>query len=223
VKIVIINASPRKAGASSKILSEFEHQLNEHRDVEAVLYHLSELEIGYCKGCCSCYKTGECIINDDAEILSRKISEADGLIIGSPNYASAISGQLKTFIDRGHYAVEQLLKNTYTIPIITYENADGSSALKYLKKLFTVSGGINVGAMLIKTPLNKNPLDKKRVKKQIKKLSRRLHTSIQKKAAGSLYGKIFHAVALRFVFKPLVKRKGTEYQGVIDIWKKRGI
>jgi len=223
MKIILINASPRKTGATAKILHEFKSRLEGYEDTDVVLYHLSDLKIDYCKGCCICYKTGECIINDDAEMLSKEISEANGLIIGSPNYASAVSGQLKTFVDRGHFAVEQLLSNVYTISIVTYENADGRPAIKYMQKLFTVSGARNMGALLIKIPFNENPMDKERIKKQIGRLSNRLYNAIKTKASTTIVNRVFHAAALRFVFRPLVIKKGSKYQGVLKHWQKRGI
>ena len=222
MKIILINASPRKMGVTAKVLHEFKNQLEGYEDTDANLYDLSDLRIDYCKGCCICYKTGECIINDDAKMLSKEISEADGLIIGSPTYASNVSGQLKTFIDRGRFGIGQVSTGKYTIPVITYENAAGGSALKILKKMFTIDGANNVGEMLVKLPFNQNPLDEKRIK-QINKLSHRLYNAIKTRAAVPIVNRVFHAAALYFALRPLAKRKGNEYQGITEHWKKVGI
>ena len=45
------------------------------------------------------------------ENLSKNIETADGIIIGSPTYASNVSGQMKVLIDRGHFVIEQLNGN----------------------------------------------------------------------------------------------------------------
>jgi multimeric flavodoxin WrbA len=222
MKIVLINGSYRKMGATAKILYEFKNQLDGFKDIDAALYHLSDLKIEYCKGCCICYKIGECIINDSAETLSKEISEADGLIIGSPNYASAVSGQLKTFIDRGRFGIGQMTTGKYTIPVITYENADGGSALKFLKKMLTVDGAINIGEMLVKIPFDQSPLDEKRIE-QIGKLCNRMYNAIKVKAKAPIADRVFHAVAIHFVLKPFVRRKGAECKGIAEHWKKMGI
>lgn len=56
------------------------------------MVHVSDLSLQYCVGCGSCYKTGACIYKDDIENLSLSVADADGIIIGSPTYASNVSG-----------------------------------------------------------------------------------------------------------------------------------
>ncbi|MGN1100762.1 MAG: flavodoxin family protein, partial [Huintestinicola sp.] len=97
MKIVIINGSPRINGATSKILHSLEEKLLSYDNVSIEFVNIGEYNINPCRGCCVCYKSGKCYIDDDAENLSEKIASADGLIIGSPTYASNISGQLKQF------------------------------------------------------------------------------------------------------------------------------
>ena len=43
-------------------------------------------------------------------------------MIGSPTYVSNVSGLLKTFIDRGHFVIEQLLRSKYAVGIANGEN-----------------------------------------------------------------------------------------------------
>jgi len=63
---------------------------------------LSEKQIGYCKGCHSCwFKTpGKCVIKDDMEKIIQQLLESDIVILGSPLYFNNISGTLKVFFDR---------------------------------------------------------------------------------------------------------------------------
>ena len=113
MNIVIINGSPRKKGTTAKILELFVSCLWTYEFVNIEYINLSEFDISHCKGCCQCYKSGRCFISDDAEMLSEKIEKADGIIIGSPTYASNVSGILKDFIDRGHFVIEQLLTGKF--------------------------------------------------------------------------------------------------------------
>lgn len=223
MKIIAINASPRKTGATAKIIAEFENYLGRYGDIDITTIHLSDLKMDYCKGCCSCYQTGKCFLDDDAEMLSRAIAEADGLIIASPNYVSGIPGQLKTFIDRGHFVIEQLLKNVYTLSVVTYENADGKTVIKYLKNLFLLSGARTTGHILIKLPFNENPLNNVRLQKQISMQSHRFYNAIKNRASANIRHRIVHSIAFRFVLKPFVLKKGQKYQGVLQHWEKRGI
>ena len=109
MKIIMINGSHRKNGATALILHEMYQKLQSYPNVEIQFYHVADLKMKYCVCCCHCYKNGTCILNDDMEKLSENIETADGIIIGSPTYASNVSGQMKVIIDRGHFVIEQLL------------------------------------------------------------------------------------------------------------------
>jgi len=159
---------------------------------------------------------------DGAEMLSQIISKADGLIIGTPCYASGVSGQLKTFIDRGHFVIEQLLKDKHTIGVVTYENAGGSSAYKTLKTLFVFSGARTVGKLVVKTAFNSDPLQNSKTKSLVKKKAAKLLDSIQSNKS-SLLCRITQFFVLNFGLKPFVLKKGEAYQGVLEHWKERGI
>ena len=222
MKIVIINASYRKNGATAKILSEFANQVGKHCDAAIEAFHLTDIKMGFCQGCCDCYKTGGCFIDDDAEMLSRTIAEADGLIIGTPCYAGGMSGQLKTFVDRGHFVMEQLLKNKHAIGVVTYENAGGGSVWRALKALFVFSGAKTVDKLVVKTPFNSNPIEDGKTHSRIKKKADRLYNSIKNKKSSFSNG-IIQLFVLNFGIKPFVLKKGQAYQGVLQHWRKRGV
>ena len=120
MEILIINGSPRKKGATSYILNSLREKLLKFTDISVEYIDIGDLNIQSCKGCCNCYKSGKCFIDDDAEILVNKIAGSDGIIIGSPTYASNVSGVLKQFIDRGHFVIEQLLHGKYAISVACY-------------------------------------------------------------------------------------------------------
>ena len=222
MKIVIVNASFRKNGATAKILTEFANHLKLQANTIVEVFHLSDLNLEFCRGCCSCYQTGKCFLGGDTEMLSQVISTADGLIIGSPCYASGISGQLKTFIDRGHFVLEQLLKGKHAIGVITYENAGGGSAWSALKTLFVFSGAKTTDKLVIKVPFNSDPVENNKVKRQIKNKATKLHSSIQNNISSPI-NKITQFFVLNFGIKPFVKKKGQAYRGVLQHWQAREV
>lgn len=99
-KILIISASPRKGGNSDLLCDEFMRGAQEAgHDVEKI--RLSEKEINYCTGCCSCVGgVGTCVQQDDMPEIHEKILAADVLVLATPVYFRSMNGQLKTFIDR---------------------------------------------------------------------------------------------------------------------------
>lgn len=137
--IVTINGSPRKNGATAGILHTLEQELSAQGAAVDFL-DISDLNIAPCKGCMSCYQTGVCCIKDDGDKITEQISRADGLIIGTPTYASNISGQLKILIDRGHFVIEQLLHGKHAVSVATGVNYGNRDACKVLDRLFLYSG-----------------------------------------------------------------------------------
>ncbi len=223
MKIVIVNGSPRKNGATAKVLEEFARQLRMCGDIDVAAYQISDLRMEFCKGCCACYKTGRCFIDDDVEMLSQAIAEADGLVIGAPCYASNVPGQLKTLIDRGHFVFEQLLKDKYCVGVVTYENAEGGSAFKVIKKLFLFSGAKTADKLIIKTPFNSDPVSDERVAQKIKREAIRLGLTIRQGSRYPIINRLLHFFVLNIGIKPFVAKKGKAYQGIIQHWDKRGI
>ena len=221
MKIVVINTSHRKSGATAKILNEFSNQLKD-KNAEVDVFNLSDLDIKFCTGCCSCYKTGRCFLDDDAEMLSQAIANADAVVIGTPCYVGNVSGQLKTFIDRGHFVIEQLLKNKHTFGLVTYENVGGGGAYKTLKFLFTLSGAKTLDKLIVKIEFGEDPIKDSKTKSKIKRKADKLYNSLQRDKV-SLIPKAIHFFAFNFGIKPFVAKKGEAYKGVLKHWEERGL
>ena len=222
MKIIIINGSHRKNGATALILHQMGQKLETYSNVEIRFYHVADLNLNYCTGCCKCYKYGKCIFNDDIEKLSENIETADGIIIGSPTYAANVSGQMKVITDRGHFVIEQLLSGKYAVSVSTYENYGGKNTAKILNKLLCYSGASISHSLVIKTPFSRNPLSTHKTQTIVNNTTHKFYKDIhnQKKY---LYQKIRHFIIFQFGILPFVRKKGTEYQGVVTKWKKHGI
>lgn len=219
MKIVIINGSPRKNGATAGILREMEKRLAE-KGAETEFFNICDMDISPCRGCCSCYRTGRCFIEDDGERLSLKISEADGIIMGSPTYASNVSGQLKQFIDRGHFVIEQLLYGKYAVSVVTGENYGSGDAGAVLGKLLKYSGASLSGKIVCNLPFGSGLTEKIRAKAS--RAADRLFTDISRKKA-YFFQPLVHKIIFNAGIKPFVERKGESYSGVVSKWKNIGI
>ena len=221
MKIVIINGSPRKDGTTAKILHAFENQFSTENNVQIEYINIAERNIRPCTGCMLCYKTGKCCLDDEADRISELIGAADGIIIGTPTYASNVSGQLKTLIDRGHFVIEQLLHGKYAISVATGVNYGNKDAAKVLDKLFGYSGALISGSIVCNVPFNVFPCDDKMMRR-IAKLSERFCHDIRGKKQYPLQ-KLIHTVIFSFGIRPFVRSQGKGYQGVQDKWKSIGI
>ena len=99
VRVLGISASPRLKGNSDLLLRR---ALNgaEAAGAETEYIRLRDLNIAGCIECNSCYKNGACVVEDDHQMLSSKMLEADRLIFATPIFFMTVCAQAKALIDR---------------------------------------------------------------------------------------------------------------------------
>ena len=218
MEITIINGSPRKNGATFKILNYLCETLKkECPNVSIVFYDLIDCKPKYCIGCQICYKTGKCIETDDQiEQIHDQIEQSDGVIFGSPTNGSNVSGLFKVFHDRVHMADEQLLYRKPCINLTTYELAGGNSTLKIMKNMIMIAGGYVSNAIAIKCLFNQNPLTEKN-RKKLDNITKGFIAKIRKNSP-PMWSKIYNKLAINLFFKPFILKHKEHYKGVIDSW-----
>lgn len=98
-KVLGISSSMRVSGNSDSLCDAFlSGAAKAGNQTEKI--SLAGRKIAFCTGCWNCRKNGECIYTDDVKEIAEKIMQADIIVLASPIYFYAISGQLKTLIDR---------------------------------------------------------------------------------------------------------------------------
>lgn len=99
-KVVIIAASPRKAGNSDLLCDQFATGAAEAGHQVATVF-LRDKQIGYCTACDACQGNGgRCVQKDDmADILEAMIG-ADVIVMATQVYFYTMDAQMKTLIDR---------------------------------------------------------------------------------------------------------------------------
>lgn len=102
MKILVLNASPRKNGNISKLLKkEADRLLNKNPGAELVWENVCDLNFNFCHGCMTCRSKGSCILpEDDAHKIEKEIKECDLLMTGTPVYWGNMNGKLKCLFDR---------------------------------------------------------------------------------------------------------------------------
>ena len=102
-RIIVVNAGPRKGWNTDLLLSEASKGAEE-AGAEIVRFDLFRLE--RYTGCISCFGCkreqfkGHCICKDGLTPVLDAIREADGLIIGSPNYLSNVTASFRALYER---------------------------------------------------------------------------------------------------------------------------
>ncbi|CEP84239.1 flavodoxin family protein [Paraclostridium sordellii] len=105
MKVVAFNGSPHKKGNTYNAIETVAKEL-EKEGIEVEIVHVGNKAIRGCMACggCSRNQNERCVLDkDEVNEWIQKMKEADGIILGSPVYYSAIAGTMKSFLDRAFY------------------------------------------------------------------------------------------------------------------------
>jgi multimeric flavodoxin WrbA len=131
MKIFALNGSCRSEHTSGALKNVL---LDRYKDDEIEFVGVNGLSIAGCRTCEYCHEhDGKCIIEDDVEMLLKKMIDADMIVIGSPVYYWMLSAQVTAVIDR-MYAVESKLRDKKFAYILTGSSPEDDEqwdALKY--------------------------------------------------------------------------------------------
>lgn len=125
-KIIAVNAGPRMGWNTETLITEASKGA-ESAGAEVIRFDLFRLE--RYTGCISCFgckkekMKGHCICRDGLTPVLDAIREADGLIIGSPNYLSEMTASFRALYERLifqnlTYNRETPCCNTHPVPVL---------------------------------------------------------------------------------------------------------
>ena len=144
MKVLAFNGSGRKDGNTFLLLRAVLAEL-EKADIETELIQMAGSPI---QGCISCYrcierKNMQCAVTSDPfnEYFS-KISDADGLLLGSPVYFSDITAGMKALIERTGFVARAnggILRRKVGAGVLAVRRAGSNHALASLNYLFLIS------------------------------------------------------------------------------------
>lgn len=98
MKILAVAGSPRDTDVSWTY--RLVEKAAQSSGCEYELISLRDKKIFGCKACMECCQNNSCIIDDDMRELREKIVQADGYIIGAPNYFSGFNATTHAFLER---------------------------------------------------------------------------------------------------------------------------
>ena len=105
MKVVGINGSARKDGNTALVIGKVFEELNK-AGIETGLIQLADVDMRPCRGCFACKGRGNCVFGDDGfRDVFRRMTEADGIILGSPGYSADVSAKMKAFLERAGVVV----------------------------------------------------------------------------------------------------------------------
>jgi multimeric flavodoxin WrbA len=102
MKVLAINASPRKEGNTSILLQTVLEKINNH-GIDTELFEVGPKAIAGCIGCYKCFKKKDqrCVQTQDIfNDLLEKMVAVEGILLGSPTYFCNVTSNMKSIIDR---------------------------------------------------------------------------------------------------------------------------
>ena len=98
MKVLVMNCSPVRNGATAEIVNIVMGCLEKRYDVKSIC--IDDYDIKFCKGCRTCHSTAKCVQKDEVDKIIEQYELADIVVSVSPSYWADIPGQFKSFIDR---------------------------------------------------------------------------------------------------------------------------
>ncbi len=134
-KIMIIDGGPRKTFNTASMLKKFaEGAASVSDQIEVKTVRLYGIDYKGCMSCMACKikdkASNVCKFKDAITPVLQEVAEADGLVLGSPNYFGEISAQMRAFLER--LAFPWLSYNDYSMtapkrmPVVLIETMNGT-------------------------------------------------------------------------------------------------
>lgn len=235
IKIVgVISSSKIKGNTATLVREALKGAKEEGASVKEIF--LAKHKLNFCTGCLNCTAKGKCPLPDDFEEIRKTIYEADGIILGSPTYATEYNAIMKCFIERlGTYTLyASLLGGKYGAGISTAYGA--GAAKKVAKKLANtfgfaifqrsyVSGYLGVGTMF--KGEEKKTCENEEALKKAHNLGVKITKDIENNNKYPFQNLIIRLIAALYL-KPIFKKKilnckaGNEY-ATYESLSKRGL
>ncbi|NMB79373.1 MAG: flavodoxin family protein [Methanomicrobiales archaeon] len=219
MKILGINASPKgdKSQTRRLVMAVLEGARQSGADVTFI--DICSLDIHYCTACGTCYAKGECVFDDDYTMLLEKMLEADGIVLGSPNYINAVTAQLKTMLDRMADIVHcQSFAGKYGCSVCTAGGSYANEVAEYMNMALLNFGATTVGKVAVHVGADPDAITGG--EKTAKELGRTLADAIKNKTTDMAQEKI-HTERKEY-FKRLVMFNKDLWKHEYDYWKDRG-
>ena len=139
MKVLLLNGSPKANGNTAFALSQMA-EVFAANGVETETIQIGSQLIRGCIGCGSCYKTKKCVFDDAVNEVAAKLSDCDGIVVGSPVYYASPNGTLISFLDRLFYSTGHIDKSMKVGASVVCARRGGcTAAMDVLNKYFTIS------------------------------------------------------------------------------------
>ena len=151
MKVVGFNGSPRANGNTALLIRQVFEPLQE-AGIETELVQLGGKAVHGCTACYHCFENQDsrCVIaNDMINDCIAKMTEADGILLGSPTYFADVSTEVKALIDRAGLVAKangELFRHKVGAAVVAVRRAGSVHVFDTINHFFTISQMIIPGS-----------------------------------------------------------------------------
>jgi len=178
MKVIGLIASPKGKESNTLKLVNAVLAGSTEEGAKTELVDLYKLRIEYCTACGTCYAKGECTLIDDFQDLFNKLLDADGIVLGAPNYIDSVPAPVKALFDRMADAIHcQMLTGKYGCSVCTAGGSGQEGVVGYMNHVLTTLGATVVGG--IGVAIGRDPSALQPAVRQARELGKKLAQSIR--------------------------------------------
>ena len=139
MKVLLINASPRKGGNSSILIDNMIKVFKEY-DVDTEIVEIGAKDIRGCSACGYCHTNkGKCVYSDIVNDTNEIFEASDGLVLVSPVYYGSPNGTIISFLDRLFYSSNFSKKMKVGAAFAVARRGGTTASFDVLNKYFTIA------------------------------------------------------------------------------------
>ena len=151
MKVLAINGSARKDGNTAILINTVFEELHK-AGIETEMVQLSGKIIEPCRACWACGGRKKCVHKKDLfQEIFEKMTQADGIILGSPVYTANISANMQAFLERASVVTdmnqnENLFQHKVGAAVTAVRRGGALTALDAMYHFFMLQNMFVVGS-----------------------------------------------------------------------------
>ncbi len=162
--VVAFNGSPRKGGNTERLLRYVAEELDAE-GIDTEIIQIGGKGLHGCTACGKCYERQDRKCSLDSDIVNHciaRMTDADGILIGSPTYFADVSTETKALIDRAGFvgmANGGLYARKVGAAVVAVRRAGGIHAYDTINHFFGICNMFTVGSSYWNLGLGHEPGD----------------------------------------------------------------
>ncbi|MFH1339496.1 MAG: flavodoxin family protein, partial [Candidatus Omnitrophota bacterium] len=166
MKILVVSSSPRKEKSQTFLLAKevLKGCKDEAEAPKSEIIHLCDYRIEFCQHYEECHrKILNCPIEDDADMILKKMLEADGIILASPNYINQVTASMKALFDRSsHFIHCRRLLGKYVAGAVSSGSGQDEDVLDYVRYYAHTCAAQYSGGVSCRAPVSGEKIEEAR-------------------------------------------------------------